>query len=109
MLDIRLVEMHREAHLVSLEQRRLIQLLGLMYIYKDFTNVRRVFARNTRQGNRYNFCIENYQGTKYKTSPFYKVSLYWDTLPDDIIRIPTLAEFKTKLKGIYSPYSDVFY
>ena len=37
-------DMHREANLVSLEQRRHIQLLSLMYIYlyKAFGNVERV-------------------------------------------------------------------
>ena len=29
-----LIEMHREANIVSLEQRRYIQLLCLMYIYR---------------------------------------------------------------------------
>ena len=43
-----LVDIHREASLVSLEQRRPVQLLGLMYVYKGFSNVERVFARNTR-------------------------------------------------------------
>ena len=50
-----LVDMHREASLVSLDQRRQIQLLGLMYIYRNFGNVERVFARNTRQAHRFNF------------------------------------------------------
>ena len=67
-----LVDMHCEASLVSLEQRRTVQLLGLMYVYKDFANVERIFARNTRQGNRYNFRTENYQSGKYKSSPYFK-------------------------------------
>ena len=60
-----LVNMHRESNLVSLDQRRYIQLLGLMYTYKKFVNVERIFARNTRQGRRYNFRVANYQSSKY--------------------------------------------
>ena len=41
--------MHREANLVGLEQRRYIQLLCLMCAYKNFGNVERIFARNTRR------------------------------------------------------------
>ena len=78
-----------------------------MYVYKDFANVERVFARNTQQGNRYNFRTETYQSSKYKSSPYFKGSVSWDKLPADIIRLPTLIEFKAKLKGIFSPYNDI--
>ena len=54
--------MHHEANLVSVEQRRYIQLLCLM-LYTNFVNVERVFARNTRQGHRYNFRVDNYQSS----------------------------------------------
>ena len=64
--------MHREASLVSLEQRRKIQLLGLMFINKNFSTVERVFAKNTRKGKRYNFDLENYQGSKYKNCLYFK-------------------------------------
>ena len=63
--------MHREASLVSLAQQRKVQLLGLMVIYKHNADVERIFARNIRQGNRYNLKV-NYQGTKYKRSPYFK-------------------------------------
>ena len=70
--------MHREASLVSLEQRRIVQLLSLMYIYKGFANVEHIFVRNTRQGDRYNFHTETYQGSKYKNSPYFKGSTIFD-------------------------------
>ena len=70
-----LVDIHREACLVSLEQRRKTQIVGLMYIYKNCCNVERVLARNTRQGNRYHFITDAYQSGKYKGSPYFKGTL----------------------------------
>ena len=45
-----LIELHREANLVSFEQRRHIQLLCLMYIYKKFVNVERVLLEILDKG-----------------------------------------------------------
>ena len=89
-----LSEMHHEATLVSLEQKRHIQLLCLIYVYKNFCNVECVFARNTRQGGRYNLNVDNYQSGKYKSSPFFKGTIPWDCLPADLISLPTLLDFK---------------
>ena len=98
--------MHRESSLISLEQRRKIQVLSLIYIYKSFAYVERVFVRNTRQGNRYHFCVENYQRGKYKSSPIFKGTILWDSLPDEIITCPTIKEFKLKLRRLYTPFDD---
>ena len=97
-----LVDMHLEASLVSLEQRTKIQLLGLMYtcIYRN----ERVFARNTRQGNRFNFRVENYQGSKYKSSPYFKGTVLWDNLPFNVITIPTLDDSKVRIRRIFTPF-----
>ena len=101
-----LSEMHREANLVSLEQRRQIQILCLMYIYRVFANVERAFARNTRQGRRFNFRLDNYQSGKYKNSPYFKGTILWDRLPDDMITITTLLEFKRRIKPLFSPFNE---
>ena len=79
-------------NLVSLEQRRYIQLLCLIYIYRSFVNVERVFARNTRQGLRYNFSVDNFQSAKYKSSPYFKGTILWDRFPNDVISKPTLLK-----------------
>ena len=90
----------------EMEVYRYIQLLGLMYIYKKFVNVERIFARNTRQGRRYNFRVANYQSSKYKSSPYFKGTILWDGLPDHVIALPTLLEFKRDLKTRISPFND---
>ena len=100
-----LLEIHHEANLVSLEQRRHIQLLCLMYIYKKFVNVERIFARNTRQGC--NFRVDNYQSGKYKSSPYFKETILWDRLPDTVISLETLLEFKKEIKKRFFPFNEL--
>ena len=100
-----LVNMHGQANLISLDQRRQVQLLNLMYIYRNFVNVQREFARNTRQGERYNFRVDNYQSSKYKNSPYFKGTILWDSLPNDVINMPTLLEFKRAVRNRFSPFN----
>ena len=98
--------MHRRAKLTSLEQRRQVQLLSLMFIYKErHDNVRRVYNRRTRAANVYSFVRERYNCVKYRTSPYYKGSLLWDTLPPEMKICRTLLDFKKGLKNIYSVYN----
>ena len=100
--------MHNRANLLSLEQRRQIQVLCLMFIhkYRDL-NARRIHHRMTRAANIYSFVRERYNCTKYRTSPYYKGSLLWDALPLVSKRCQTLLEFKKSLRIVYKTYSDV--
>ena len=75
-------------------------------MYQNFANVERVFARNTRQGNRYNFRVEHYQGGKYQSSPYFKRTILWDGLPIGTITSLNIGEFKLKLGRIYTPFDD---
>ena len=79
---ISLVEIHRRANLVSLEQRRCIQLLSLSYIHGNANpDVYHVPARNIRAGTKNKFKTMKYENAKYCDSPYYKASKLWDTLP----------------------------
>ena len=104
---VTLINMHEQANLVSLEQRRQVQLLSLMYIYRNFVNIQRIFARNTRQGERYNFRVDNYQSRKYKNSPYFKGTVLWDLLPNDVINLPTILEFKRAIKLRFMPFNEI--
>ena len=77
-------KMHKRAKLLSLEQRRTLQLLHLMFIHKSNVVNLRVLARNTRAAQRSQFYVERYNNIKYKNSPFYKGSELWNLLPIDI-------------------------
>ena len=100
--------MHIRANLLSLEQRRQVQTLCLMFIYKGrHDDVRRVHNRRTRAAEVYSFARERYSSVKYKNIPYYKGSLLWDSFPADIRNSLSLLEFKRKLKMIYKEYTDV--
>ena len=90
--------MHKESKLLSLDQRRQIQLLSLMFTHRLDINVQRVNARNTRASQRYRFYKERYNSVKYKDNPYYKGAELWDHLLLDTINSVTLFEFKTCLK-----------
>ena len=103
---ISIVQMHRRAKLLSLEQRRQKQLLNLMFIYKlRHVNIRRVHGRNTRAANVNSFTRERYHNNKYKNSPFYKGALLWDKLPVSAKQCVTLIEFKKGLSRVYREYN----
>ena len=67
-------KLHAEAKLLSLDQRRKIQLLSLMYNHRKCQDVRRPAPRATRNAVRYSFYTERYNNVKYKNSPYYKGS-----------------------------------
>ena len=115
-LDIRLtdrislVEIHRKANLVGLEQRRCIQLLSLLYIPgTNNPDVYHIPPQNTRAANRRKFKTMKYENIKYRDSPYYKASKLWDTLPPNIIDSGTLAELKKLLKNHFSPFQDLYF
>ena len=64
--------LHNKANLVSLEQRRCVQLLSLMYKMSKSNNNRAEGTRVTRQQKKYVFPIDSEIGTKYSHSPSYK-------------------------------------
>ena len=66
--------LHKDAKLLSLDQRRKIQLLSLMYRHKLSYDVQHIFPRATRGADRFKFEVERYNVTKYKNSPYYKGS-----------------------------------
>ena len=91
-------KLHAEAKLSSLDQRRIVQLLLLMYNHKARHNVRRPVVRLTRNAERYTFHTERYNNVKYKNSPYYKGSTIWDTLPRAIVDCDNVFEFKKSVK-----------
>ena len=98
---ISLVEIHRRANLVSLEQHRCIQLLSLLYVHgimnPDIISVPQKYR------------TEKYENTKYRDSPYYKAAKLWDTLPQNIVDTGTLIEFKRLLKPYFSPFRDTYF
>ena len=98
-------KLHNEAKLLSLEQRRNIQLLSLMYSHKDNLDVRRVPNRDTRAAIRYKFYTERYNNIKYKNSPYYKGAALWDMLPLATIECESIFELKKCLRAGFKTYA----
>ena len=107
---ITLVEIHRRANLVSLEQRQCIQLLSLLYVHGNMNpEVISVPTRNTRAATRTKFKTVKYENAKYRDSPYYKAAKLWDTLPHNIIDTGSLVELKKLLKSFFSPFKDTYF
>ena len=98
--------LHAEANLLSLDQRRIIQLLMLMFNHKIRHNVRRGAPRATRNADRFTFYTERYNNLKYKNSPYYKGSELWNTLPIATINCDNIFEFKSSLRKIYRKFEN---
>ena len=100
------LKMHVKAKLLSLTQRRNIQLLGLMYEHSKNPANLRVYIRNTREADRNVFHVERYQNLKYKNSPYFVGCELWNNLPLDVIHSPTVQQFKIALKKLYKKYKE---
>ena len=94
---ISLVKLHKKAKLASLEQRRCIQLLSLMYKLSKNPENRTICVRQTRQNEKYVFRFDNKVGTKYHKSSYYKGGKLWNMLEKDV----QLAESIFVLKAPY--------
>ena len=107
---ISLVEIHRRAKLVSLEQRRCIQLISLLFLYgKMNPDVVVVPPRNTRAAKRKKYKTAKYENIKYRNSPYYKAAHLWDTMPANIMNTETITELKGLLKKHFSPFDDKYF
>ena len=105
-----LVNIYDRSNLVSLEQRRCIQILLLLFNHgKLHPNVYNVPPRNTRAANGLRFKTEKYENGKYKNSPYYKAAKLWDTLPNNIVDIETMTELKKHLKMYFSPFDEKYF
>ena len=97
-------------HHISLEQRRCIQLLPLLFMHgESHPTVFEIPARNTRAADIQKYRTEIYKNSKYENSPFYKAAKLWDTLPRKAKDSTTLSELKQHLKVLYPRYVNDFY
>ena len=87
---VRIEDLHLKCNIISLEQRRRIQLLLLMYKKSKDVSLHRVYPRNTRASQHVRFKTDNYEGTLYKRSPYFLGAKLWGELPLDIIEAPCI-------------------
>ena len=101
---ISLDKLHEKAHLISLEQRRAKQTLILMYKLSKNEINRKVPARITRAGNKFIFRVDTKIGTKYANSPFYKGTLLWDKLSENVQKSESVFVFKQEINKLYNTF-----
>ena len=106
---ISLTELHKNSNLSSLEQRRCIQLLTLMYKMSKEESNRKVYIRNTREQDKFEFKQDTKIGTKYQYSPFYKGCNLWQKLTREIQFSESITLFKQHVKTMYNTFERNFY
>ena len=105
LLDI----MHKNAKLVSLEQRRCVQILLLMYKLSKNPDNRKIGLRNTRQQEKYIFKTDAKIGTKYANSPYYKGTNLWNKFSREEQQSEDIFMFKANIKGKYNVFDKNLY
>ena len=93
---VRVDDLHAKFKIISLEQRRRLQLLLLMYRKSKDVTMHKCFPRNTRGSRRIVFKTDSYEGSLYKHSPYFVGSKLWNALPQDIIELPDTYTFKDR-------------
>ena len=82
---ISLLDIHNRVNLVSLERRRCIQLLSLLFVHgKSNENVFEIPPRNTRAATVRKYRTQISRNSKYKNSPYCEAAKLWDLLPRTI-------------------------
>ena len=101
------IDLHKEAKLLSLCQRREKQLLTLMYKLSQKGILRKITDRATRQQEKYVFKTDSKIGKKYEKSPYYQGTLLWDKLPKETQFAENIFDFKKRIIPLYKEYLDV--
>ena len=100
-------QLHTEAHLQSLEQRRIFQLLNLMYDCSNSTEYLKTTGNRTRADSKVVFKIPTKCSTRFLNSPYYKGTQYWNVLDKNVQRAATPQIFKKYVKTLYSTYNNL--
>ena len=94
---VRIEDLYDRCKIISLERRRHIQLLLLMYRKSKDITMHKVFVRESRQ---IVFKTDTSEGTLYKRRSFFIETKHWDTLSIDVIELPDIFTFNAKLQRL---------
>ena len=104
---ISIQRLHNEFKIISLEQRRQVQLLKLIFVRSKNQTYLKVSVRETRGNVKVKFDIMSRTTTKYLNSPFLRGTVLWDKLPVETQKAESMYEFKRLLKPRYKQYEDL--
>ena len=92
----------------KLEQRRRKQLLRLMHLHSRVELNMKKPIRTTRAVTKMVFKTASKCSGKYLNSPFYKGTLLWDKLDNDLQRMNNVKQFLQELKKSYTVYQEMW-
>ena len=99
-------ELHKKATLSSIFQRWDKQLTIMMYDEAHRIENVVVPIRATRQALKMNLKQYKLHNKRYTNSPYIRGKSLWDSLPNDVQRLPSKFEFKSKIKMQYTLYDE---
>ena len=99
--------MHNEMGLISLEQRRSIQLLKLMYARSKKVECLKMPVRTLRGNCKIKFKLMSKCSGKYMNSPLYRGSILWDQLEESIQKSCTITKFTKSVCHKNKEYKDM--
>ena len=102
-----LERMHNEMRLLSLEQRRNIQLLKLLYARSREAAYIKHPACVLRDDVKIRFRLMTKCSGKYLKSPLFRGSVLWDTIATDVQRSVTMNVFRKHADHLYHGYNDL--
>ena len=100
-------QLHREANLQSLEQRRFFQVLKLLYDCSKDIKYLKITANRTRAETKVVFDIPSKCTTAFLNSLFYKGTQIWNILSGDVQRAMNIDVFSKRVKPMYSTYVNL--
>ena len=103
---VTLDRLHCEMGLLSLEQRRTVQLLKLMYNRSKKIECTKKPVRLLRGNCKTKFKLMTKCSSKYMGSPLYRGSILWDQLPSCVQKVPTVSEFAKAINNRNQAYND---
>ena len=100
--------LHNEANLQSLEQRRIIQTLKLLYECSTDRQYLKTNMNRTRAESKIVFDIPDKCTTTFLNSTFYRGTQIWNSLPENVQRSVNIDVFSRYIKPRYSQYVNFF-
>ena len=99
--DCSVVDLHRRANLDTLDIRRELQLLGLMYDISNNPSYIVTPRANTRQAEKITFKTDIVSYDIYRRSPYYVGCNLWNTLPVTTQKERSRTAFKSEIRKLY--------
>ena len=96
-------DLHQQAHLLTLDQRREKQLLLLMYVVSRKVEFVKPIRANTRQANKIILNSEIFRCSIYGRSPYVTGCCLWNKLDPSIQKSEHKLSYQTKIKALYRP------